>query len=46
MVGELEGFKDFSLALACSQPLPMQQILPETVQNCQNLPKDNKLEKL
>jgi hypothetical protein len=24
---------------ACSQPPPMQQILPKTAQNCQNLPK-------
>jgi hypothetical protein len=24
---------------ACSQPLPMQQILPKTAQNCPKLPK-------
>jgi hypothetical protein len=24
---------------ACSEPLPMQQILPKSAQNCQNLPK-------
>jgi hypothetical protein len=34
-----EVFKISSDLWACCQPLPMQQILPKSAQNCQNLPK-------
>jgi hypothetical protein len=34
-----EVFKIPAKVWAYSQPLPMQQILPKTAQNCQNLPK-------
>jgi hypothetical protein len=34
-----EIFKILFYLWACCQPLPMQQILPKSAQNCQNLPK-------
>jgi hypothetical protein len=36
-------FKISALLWACSQPLPMQQILPKIAQNCQNLLKGETL---
>jgi hypothetical protein len=36
-----EVFKISSDLWACCQPLPMQQILPKTAQNCQNLSKSS-----
>jgi hypothetical protein len=38
-----EVFKISDDLWACYQPLPMQQILPKTTQNCQNQPKSETL---
>jgi hypothetical protein len=41
-----EVFKISGEVWACCEPLPIQQILPKTAQNSQNLLRDNSFKKL